>query len=164
MLNNILGKDDILQIREQLLINNAEQQRAQNISASNSIINEFTKYKGSYIGGLTYPLKLNGAGGLSLSYNNDRIEEQIMEVLETRIGERIYRKFFGMPDLLFESISEDVVANVLRKQLVESIPSFVDIDFNISLRATEDGTLIVVVLYYFPDSPQPNELIYQVSI
>ena len=161
MLNNILGKEDILQIREQLLIDKSERQ---NPSVSRALINDYSQYEGNYIGGLTYPLKLNTQGGLSLSYNSDRIEEQIMEVLETRIGERIYRKFFGMPDVLFESISEDVISNLLRKQILESLPSFVNPELDVSLRATEEGTLVVIITYSLPESSQRNQLYYSVSI
>jgi phage baseplate assembly protein W len=160
MLNNILDRNDILQIREKLLSNKSEEQSI----AQRALINDFNQYDGAYLGGLTYPLKLNGRGGLSLSYNSDRIEQQIMEILETRIGERIYRKFFGMPDVLFESVSEDVISNLLRKQILESLPSFVNIELDIVLRATDEGTLVVAINYSLPETSTSNRLIYQVSI
>jgi phage baseplate assembly protein W len=95
--------------------------------------------------GLKYPLELDGDGGLKLSSNYDRIGEQILELLETRIGERIYRPFLGTPELLFESIDEYALAQTLRSQLRAFLPTVTELDVRVTLR--EDGNANIVVFY-----------------
>jgi phage baseplate assembly protein W len=163
MLNNILDRADLLQLRNTLLNDQSRIDRERSKPAA-AVINDFTQYKGSYIGGLSYPLRLNNKGGLSLSYNDDRIREQIIEVLETRIGERIYRKFFGMPDVLFDSISEDILANSVRKQLEASIPDIVALEYDINIRSTENGDMIIIVSYNLEGSSDRSTLYYSVSV
>jgi len=102
--------------------------------------------------GLKYPLEMDGRGGLKLSANYDRIGEQILEVLETRIGERAYRPFFGLPELLFETIDEYTLAQSIKSQLLSSIPVLPSVDVKVSLR--EDGGANIIVFYSVEGSEQ----------
>jgi phage baseplate assembly protein W len=95
--------------------------------------------------GLKYPLELDGKGGLKLSSNYDRIGEQILELLETRIGERVYRPFLGTPELLFESIDEYALAQTLRSQLRAFLPTVTELEAKVTLR--EDGNANIIVFY-----------------
>jgi phage baseplate assembly protein W len=97
--------------------------------------------------GLTYPLSLDGNGSLSLSYSYDRIAQAIQEVLETRIGERIGNPFLGINELLFETISEDVEAQSIRRQILSSVPYLAERNLRVNLSIGEDGTCYVVVYY-----------------
>lgn len=99
----------------------------------------------SALQGLKYPLELDGKGGIKLSSNYDRIGEAIREVLDTRIGERVYRPFFGTPEFLFEAIDEYVLAQSLRSRLLSSLPFLSTLSVNVALR--EDGTANIAVLY-----------------
>jgi phage baseplate assembly protein W len=99
----------------------------------------------STLQGLKYPLELDGQGGLKLSSGYDRIGEQILEVLETRFGERIYRPFFGTPEVIFESIDEYVLAQTIRSQLLGFLPAVPNIDVKVAL--SEDGNAQVIVFY-----------------
>jgi hypothetical protein len=99
----------------------------------------------STLQGLKYPLELDGRGGLKLSANYDRVGEQILEVLETRVGERAYRPFFGLPEMLFETIDEYALAQSIRSQLIASLPIVPELDVKVSLR--EDGGANIVVFY-----------------
>lgn len=95
--------------------------------------------------GLKYPLELDGRGGLKLSSNYSRIGEQILEVLQTRIGERVYRPFFGIAEMMFETIDEYTLAQSIKSQLLTSIPVIPELDVKVSLR--EDGGANMVVFY-----------------
>ena len=95
--------------------------------------------------GLTYPLELNGKGGLKLSSNYDRVGQQILEVLETRIGERVLRPFFGIPELLFETIDEYTLAQTIDSQISSVLPPGVELQVKVSL--TEDGSARIAVFY-----------------
>ena len=102
--------------------------------------------------GLKYPLELDGKGGLKLSSNYARIGEQILEVLQTRIGERISRPFFGLPEMMFETIDEYALAQSIKSQLLSSIPVLLELDVRASLR--EDGSANIVVRYSVEGSEQ----------
>lgn len=102
--------------------------------------------------GLKYPLELDGAGGLKLSSNYARIGEQIREVLETRIGERVFRPFFGLPEIMFETIDEYTLAQSIKSQLLSALPVVPELDVRVSLR--EDGGANIVVVYSVEGSEQ----------
>jgi phage baseplate assembly protein W len=95
--------------------------------------------------GLSYPLELDGRGGLKLSSNYDRVGQQILEVLQTRIGERVFRPFFGIPELLFETIDEYSLAQTIRSQIGSVVPTGVELEVKVSL--SEDGGAQIVVFY-----------------
>lgn len=153
-----LADQDLLRLRESL----------QSLRPSSppefqiNLINDFSTYEGSYIGGISYPFRLDGNGGLRVSIGDDRIAEQITEVLETQIGERIWRPFFGMPDVLFESISEDILANMIKKQLMRSISSTAAIDFKVDVQADESGEMYIGVSYAI-EGNKKTSLTYRIS-
>ena len=115
-------------------------------SASSASLSEST------LRGLKYPLELDGSGGLKLSSNYDRIGEQILEVLQTRIGERVYRPFFGVPEMLFETIDEYTLAQTIRSQLLASVPVIPNLEVRVSL--SEDGGANIAVFYSVEGSEQ----------
>lgn len=97
--------------------------------------------------GLAYPLETDGNGGLKVSYGIERIGQAIQEVFETRIGERVANPFMGVRELLFETISEDVEAQSIKRQLLQAIPYLSDDKLSVSLSLSEDGTCYVVAKY-----------------
>lgn len=128
------------------------------------IFNELTnnaKLSRSTLSGLTYPLALNGRGGISVSYGYDRIRQQILEILDTRLGERVYRPFFGTPELIFETINEDVLAQSLKKQIEESIKF--DLELEVIVKITEDGRATIFVAYS-DEGTVPQMVKYSFSI
>lgn len=61
-----------------------------------------------YIGaGLGFPLKVNVQGGIQLSTGTPNIEESIVIILRTDLGERVYRPNFGsrLSELVFEPMN-----------------------------------------------------------
>ncbi|MGA1706912.1 MAG: hypothetical protein ACO39X_07715 [Candidatus Nanopelagicaceae bacterium] len=115
-------------------------------SASSASLSEST------LRGLKYPLELDGSGGLKLSANYERVGEQILEVLQTRIGERVYRPFFGVPEILFETIDEYTLAQTIRSQLLASVPVVSDLEVQVAL--SEDGGANIAVFYSVEGSEQ----------
>ena len=122
-----------------------ERDRKAPVISSSGIISEDSKFSENSISGLTYPLTLDGNGGLQISSNFTRLSEQIREVLETRIGERVYRQFFGLPELIFETISEDVLSQMIKKQLKDAIPF--ETELEVDVRIDEDGRSTIFVRY-----------------
>lgn len=109
--------------------------------ASNQSLGETT------LRGLTYPLKLDGNGGISMSYGYDRIAQAIQEVLETRIGERVGDPFLGTRELLFDTLSESVEAQSIKRQILSSVPYLSEESLSVSVSLGEDGTCYINVRY-----------------
>lgn len=111
--------------------------------------------------GLKYPLELDGRGGLKLSANYDRIGEQIRELLDTRIGERVYRPFFGISELLFETIDESALAQSIRAKLLGFLPVLTELDVNVSLSESGDAQLLI---FYSVKDSKPAMVRYSFSL
>ena len=97
--------------------------------------------------GLSYPLSVDGNGGLKLSFGIERIGQAIQEVLETRVGERVANPYMGVRELLFETISEEVEAQSIKKQLISAIPYLEPNNVSVSVSLGEDGTCYIVCRY-----------------
>lgn len=97
--------------------------------------------------GLTYPLKFDESGSLSISYGIERVGQSIQEVLETRIGERVGSPFLGVRELLFETISEDIEAQSIKRQLLTAIPYLREENLSVSVSISEDGTCYILCKY-----------------
>jgi len=108
------------------------------------------KYGSKTLKGLSCPLQLDGKGGLKTSSNFSRLSEQILEVLDTKVGERVYRQFFGLPELVFETISEAVLSQVIKKQILEALPF--DLELDVSVEIDEDGRSVIYVGYSLEQS------------
>lgn len=113
--------------------------------------------------GLAYPLELDNNGGLKLSSGYERIGEQIFEILDTRYGERVYRPFFGTPELLFETISESVLQETLRSQIVSSIPFLESGNVRVQAYMKESG-LCEVTVYYSTTGSEQAMVRYQFQV
>lgn len=145
--NNFLLRDRInFENQEQILREKRNPQLYFDSSSSNSSLNENT------LRGLTYPLKLDGAGGISLSFGYDRIGQAIQEVLETRIGERVGRPSLGIRELLFDTLSEDREAQVIKRQILSAVPYLEEDSLNVSVSLGEGGTCYITIRYAIPGS------------
>ncbi|WAL59406.1 GPW/gp25 family protein [Thermocoleostomius sinensis] len=61
-----------------------------------------------YIGaGFAFPLQVNAQGSIQLSSDTTNIEESIRIILQTQLGERVYRPTFGsrLSELTFEPLN-----------------------------------------------------------
>lgn len=155
-----IDSEDLAKIKNQFALRdriNSDRYELTQIERKNPqiLFNETTKpgaITQSTMRGLKYPLELDGKGGLKLSANYDRIGEQILEILETRIGERTYRPFFGLQEMMFEAIDEYTLAQSIKSQLLSSLPVVPELDVKVSLR--EDGGANIVVFYSVEGSEQ----------
>ena len=136
------------QVKDNLRSENSEaikssRARAEIIRSGNISTDE--KYGSSSIRGFSYPLELDDKGGVKVSSNNKRLSEQIVEILDTRVGERVFRQFFGVPETVFETISEEVLSQVIKKQIKEAVPF--DIELDVAVEINELGSAVIFVGY-----------------
>jgi phage baseplate assembly protein W len=125
-----------------------------------TIVNDRSQYRGTKLTGLTFPLKIRN-GTLDISSNDDRVRQQILEVLQTSVGERVYRQFFGTPNLVFESISEDVNAAYIVQQLSRAI-TVPEISYDVRVQMLSEESLVINVTYQINNkAPQSvNYVVY----
>lgn len=137
--NQVIGLDnaDLQQIRNKFV--------STNTTRAPEIISDRTEYRGQPVVGLKFPLTIEN-GSLKLSRGEDRVVEQILEVLQTSVGERVYRQFFGMPNLLFESISEAILEADIEKQLQAQIPVS-GVNISVKIRNTTESGVLILVTY-----------------
>jgi hypothetical protein len=75
----------------------------------------FTPPFNEFIGaGLAFPLQVNAQGSLQLSSGAPNLEESIWIILQTQLGERVYRPTFGsrLTNLTFEPLSIQTLLNI----------------------------------------------------
>jgi phage baseplate assembly protein W len=136
----LLNNQDLVNLRDKFL-----QSYSREEPQLPQIINDRSEYRGQPLSGLSFPLKIEN-GSLKLSANEDRIVEQIFEVVQTSIGERVYRQFFGMPDLIFESISEAILESRIERQLTEVIRAN-NITFKVKIRSMSQESVAILITY-----------------
>ena len=69
----------------------------------------------NYIGaGLAFPARVNVQGSIQLSADTPNIEESIIIILGTRLGERVYRPNFGsrLSELVFEPMNSSTLLRI----------------------------------------------------
>lgn len=104
--------------------------------------------------GLTYPLELDGNGGLKLSSGYDRIGQQIFEILDTRFGERVYRPFLGTPEILFETVSESILQQTIKSQILSAIPYLKEENIRVVAYVKDTGLCELTIFYNTEGSRQ----------
>lgn len=76
-----------------------------------------------YIGaGIAFPLRVNVQGSLQLSSAAPNLEESILIILKTDLGERVYRPDFGsrLSELTFESLNTQTLL-LIRLHIEEAL-------------------------------------------
>lgn len=113
--------------------------------------------------GFTYPLDVDRQGGLSLSIGPNRIFQQIIETLDTAIGERVYRPRFGGPSLAFRSIQAVELIVIELQSLLESVlPSQYVSNVQVEVASTNliEGQVELQVRYIYIPSRTRQTLLY----
>lgn len=101
--------------------------------------------------GISYPLQLDGNGGLKVSSGGKLIQEQIVSALETRPGERIMIPLYGMKNHIFNSYGPSVVISDIESQIQLWVPEAknVTITYDKSNELIELGRLNITVTFTY---------------
>lgn len=167
-LPNVIDSDQLARIKSNFLPRDrANSEYSDQISALrqtptvifDSLSDSNSLSKGTMLG-LTYPIELDGNGGLSLSSGYDRVAQQIFEVLDTRFGERVVRPFLGTPEVLFETISESVLQQTLKSQILSAIPYLREENLKLVVYMKDSG-LCELTVFYSTDGVSQGMVKYQ---
>ncbi len=118
--------------------------------------------------GLRFPFRFSErTGGTEESSDLDRIRESIIQILETRPGERFMRPEFGsrVKDLVFEQ-NDAVLKGLLRFRITDAIKRWekrvvvTNVSFDESSQATDANRLLVRITYRVIQSQVEGNLVW----
>ena len=118
--------------------------------------------------GIRFPLRFSDrTGGTEESSEHDRIRESILQILETRPGERFMRPEFGsrVKDLVFEQ-NDAVLKGLLRFRITDAIKRWekrvvvTNVSFDESSQATDANRLLVRITYRVIQSQVEGNLVW----
>ena len=118
-----------------------------------------------YLGrGLSFPLRINVQGELKTDDGDRNLEESIATILNTKLGERVYRPNFGcrIADLVFAPMNSQTIL-LARVYVEEALNRWEPRIKVIGVYAEPDpikGRLNIQILYQIKGSPDRRSMVY----
>ncbi len=118
-----------------------------------------------YIGsGLAFPLQISVQGGVQTSSSTQNLEESIIIILRTDLGERVYRPNFGsrLSELVFEPLNVQTLM-LIRLYVEEALKMWEPRIILKEVRADPDpirGRVDIEIVYQPKNSPDTRSLVY----
>lgn len=118
-----------------------------------------------YIGaGLGFPLQVNVQGGIQLSTGGPNIEESMVIILRTDLGERVYRPNFGsrLSELVFEPMNVQTLM-LIRLYVEQALEMWEPRIILKEVRADPDpirGRVDIEIVYQPKNSLDTRSLVY----
>jgi len=119
----------------------------------------------NYIGaGFGFPLQVNVQGGIQLSTGTPNIEESIVIILRTDLGERVYRPNFGsrLSELVFEPMNVQTLM-LIRLYVEQALEMWEPRIILKEVRADPDpirGRVDIEIVYQPKNSLDTRSLVY----
>jgi uncharacterized protein len=129
------------------------------------MVNNFENVTLSTIGsGYAYPVLPSPQGGIQLSEAEVNLEESIIIILRTGLGERVYRPNFGsrLAELAFEPLNVQTLL-LIRMYVEEAIESWEPRVDLIEVRTDPDpvrGKVDIEIIYCPKESPNSRSFVY----
>ncbi|MEM7796552.1 MAG: GPW/gp25 family protein [Cyanobacteria bacterium P01_C01_bin.118] len=114
--------------------------------------------------GISFPLRMNVQGGLQISAFSHNIEECIHLILQTKLGERLYRPDFGsrLSELVFAPMNTQTLL-LIRLYVEEALEKWeprITIEDIKTEPDPQQGRVDISILYTPKDSPDTRSLVY----
>ncbi|MBW4507280.1 MAG: GPW/gp25 family protein [Scytonematopsis contorta HA4267-MV1] len=119
----------------------------------------------NYIGaGFSFPINVNVQGSVQLSNNTPNLEESIIIILGTKLGERLYRPNFGsrLSELVFEPMNTKTLLTV-RLYVEEALETWeprIIINNILTIPDPSTGRVEVEIIYTPKDNYEMRSLVY----
>ncbi|MEM1256870.1 MAG: GPW/gp25 family protein [Cyanobacteria bacterium P01_H01_bin.21] len=114
--------------------------------------------------GWGFPMRLTLQGGLQLSNIYRNLEESIVIILSTRLGERVYRPDFGsrLHELVFASLSDDtlLLAQIYAREAIQKWEPRVTVEAVTAVPTPDAASLNITVNYRIRESHHRRSLVY----
>ena len=96
--------------------------------------------------GLAYPLEVSN-GGLKTVVDYSVIEQNMVEVLETRPFERVMRSTYGFDPKIFDTLEPNAINARIHKAIRENVPNATDVEVVGQPSTAEEGMYQVSIRY-----------------
>lgn len=119
----------------------------------------------AYLGkGWSFPLRVNVQGGIQLSAAKPNIEEAIGIILQTQLGERVYRPNFGsrLSELTFAPMNPETLL-LLRLHVQEALQMWEPRIILDAVRTDPDpirGRVDIIIQYHIKETYETRSMIY----
>ena len=114
--------------------------------------------------GWGFPMRLTLQGGLQLSNTYRNLEESIVIILSTRLGERVYRPDFGsrLHELVFAPLSDDtlLLAQIYAREAIQKWEPRVTVEAVTAAPTPDAASLNITVNYRIRESHHRRSLVY----
>lgn len=107
--------------------------------------------------GLSYPLRLDNKGGLKVSTDAKRIREQILEIITTKTGERVFRNEFGTDYFTFNSVTKGQIETSLTTSLQSQLSP--DVGIKVNVDADDSGSFVAIIQWWTETIPAQDFVI-----
>lgn len=118
--------------------------------------------------GWGFPLRLTLQGGMQLSQGYRNLEESIIIILSTRLGERVYRPEFGsrLHELVFAPLNEDtlLLAQIYAREAIQKWEPRVLVESVTSTPVPESASLNLMLNYRIRETHHRRSLVYPFSL
>jgi hypothetical protein len=119
----------------------------------------------NYIGaGFTFPIDINVQGSVKLSNNTPNLEESIIIILGTKLGERLYRPNFGsrLSELVFEPMNTKTLL-LIRLYVEEALEMWeprIILNNILTIPDPTTGCVEIDIIYTPKDSYELRSMVY----
>ncbi|MEM9264314.1 MAG: GPW/gp25 family protein [Cyanobacteria bacterium P01_F01_bin.13] len=114
--------------------------------------------------GWGFPMRLTLQGGLQLSNSYRNLEESIVIILSTRLGERVYRPDFGsrLHELVFAPLNDDILllAQIYAREAIQKWEPRVTVEAVTATPTPDAASLNITVNYRIRESHHRRSLVY----
>ncbi len=119
----------------------------------------------AYLGeGWAFPLGVSVQGNLQISSINQNIEESMRIILQTRLGERVYRPDFGsrLEELIFAPMNTQtlLLARLYTQEALEKWEPRIIVDGVYAEPDPVRGRVDIRIVYHPKDSHEDRSLVY----
>lgn len=108
----------------------------------------------AYIRGLAYPLEIVD-GQLRVAEDVSIVEQNIMEILETRPTERVMRTTYGFDPKIFNTLEPNAINARIHRAIMEEIPAVQNLEVIGRMDTLDSGTYNVTLKYSVQGVPVP---------
>lgn len=109
-------------------------------------------------------MRLTLQGGLNLSHDYHNLEESIVIILSTRLGERVYRPDFGsrLHELVFAPLNDDtlLLAQIYAREAIQKWEPRVTVEAVTTTPITETASLNINLNYRIRETHHRRSLVY----
>lgn len=109
-------------------------------------------------------MRLTLQGGLQFSQDYHNLEESIVIILSTRLGERVYRPDFGsrLHELVFAPLNDDtlLLAQIYARTAIQKWEPRVLVEAVTAIPMTDTASLSITVNYRIRETPHRRSLVY----